>query len=394
MKEQYFADKNRYDCGMEYERCGRSGVLLPKVSLGFWHNFGSVDPYERSREITHYAFDHGITHFDLANNYGPVYGSAEETMGRLMDEDFRPYRDELFISTKAGYDMWPGPYGNWGSRKYLMASLDQSLRRMKIDYVDLFYSHRYDPDTPLEETLQALVDIVRQGKALYVGISNWPLEALKYGHKYLKDHDVPLLIYQGRLNMLSRTPQETGITDFCAEKGIGFIAFSPLAQGLLTDRYLQGIPADSRMAKEKFLKSSMLTPELLEKLRHYNDVAQSRGETLAEMALAWILHQRAVTSVLVGASSTPPPSTKCFNPPVESAVLGSGAKVQSPATLLWGLTPVGATLLQGLTPEFKKKRPGAIMPSASFLSLQKRNAPSIILRAHREVQPDGGTMLL
>ena len=286
MKEQYFADKNRYDCGMEYERCGRSGVLLPKVSLGFWHNFGSVDPYERSREITHYAFDHGITHFDLANNYGPVYGSAEETMGR------------------AGYDMWPGPYGNWGSRKYLMASLDQSLRRMKIDYVDLFYSHRYDPDTPLEETLQALVDIVRQGKALYVGISNWPLEALKYGHKYLKDHDVPLLIYQGRLNMLSRTPQETGITDFCAEKGIGFIAFSPLAQGLLTDRYLQGIPADSRMAKEKFLKSSMLTPELLEKLRHYNDVAQSRGETLAEMALAWILHQRAVTSVLVGASST------------------------------------------------------------------------------------------
>ena len=261
MKEQYFADKNRYDCGMEYERCGRSGVLLPKVSLGFWHNFGSVDPYERSREITHYAFDHGITHFDLANNYGPVYGSAEETMGRLMDEDFRPYRDELFISTKAGYDMWPGPYGNWGSRKYLMASLDQSLRRMKIDYVDLFYSHRYDPDTPLEETLQALVDIVRQGKALYVGISNWPLEALKYGHKYLKDHDVPLLIYQGRLNMLSRTPQETGITDFCAEKGIGFIAFSPLAQGLLTDRYLQGIPADSRMAKEKFLKSSMLTPE-------------------------------------------------------------------------------------------------------------------------------------
>ena len=304
MKELYFADKNRYDCGMEYERCGRSGVLLPKVSLGFWHNFGSVDPYERSREITHYAFDHGITHFDLANNYGPVYGSAEETMGRLMDEDFRPYRDELFISTKAGYDMWPGPYGNWGSRKYLMASLDQSLRRMKIDYVDLFYSHRYDPDTPLEETLQALVDIVRQGKALYVGISNWSLEALKYGHKYLKDHDVPLLIYQGRLNMLSRTPQETGITDFCAEKGIGFIAFSPLAQGLLTDRYLQGIPADSRMAKEKFLKSSMLTPELLEKLHHYNDVAQSRGETLAEMALAWILHQRAVTSVLVGASST------------------------------------------------------------------------------------------
>ena len=304
MKELYFADQNRYDNGMEYERCGRSGVLLPKVSLGFWHNFGSIDPYERSREITHFAFDHGITHFDLANNYGPVYGSAEETMGRLMDEDFRPYRDELFISSKAGYDMWPGPYGNWGSRKYLMASLDQSLKRMKIDYVDLFYSHRYDPDTPLEETLQALVDIVRQGKALYVGISNWPLEPLKFGYEYLKTRDVPLLIYQGRLNMLDREPQEKGITDFCAEKGIGFIAFSPLAQGLLTDRYLKCIPADSRMAKEKFLKSSMLTPELLEKLKYYNKVAADRGETLAEMSLAWILHQKGVTSVLVGASST------------------------------------------------------------------------------------------
>ena len=304
MKKLYFAAENRYDNGMEYERCGRSGVLLPKVSLGFWHNFGSVDPYERSREITHYAFDHGITHFDLANNYGPVYGSAEETMGRLMDEDFRPYRDELFISSKAGYDMWPGPYGNWGSRKYLMASLDQSLKRMKIDYVDLFYSHRYDPDTPLEETLQALVDIVRQGKALYVGISNWPLEPLKFGYDYLKAHDVPLLIYQGRLNMLNRQPQDTGITDFCAEKGVGFIAFSPLAQGLLTDRYLNGIPEGSRMSKGKFLNEEMLTPELLSKLRLYNEIAVRRGETLAEMALAWILHQKAVTSVLIGASST------------------------------------------------------------------------------------------
>ena len=304
MKKLYFAAENRYDNGMEYERCGRSGVLLPKVSLGFWHNFGSVDPYERSREITHYAFDHGITHFDLANNYGPVYGSAEETMGRLMDDDFRRYRDELFISSKAGYDMWPGPYGNWGSRKYLMASLDQSLKRMKIDYVDLFYSHRYDPDTPLEETLQALVDIVRQGKALYVGISNWPLEPLKFGYDYLKAHDVPLLIYQGRLNMLDRQPQDTGITDFCAEKGVGFIAFSPLAQGLLTDRYLNGIPEGSRMSKGKFLKEEMLTPELLSKLRLYNEIAVRRGETLAVMALAWILHQKAVTSVLIGASST------------------------------------------------------------------------------------------
>ena len=303
MRESYFANKNRYDNGMKYERCGRSGVLLPKVSLGFWHNFGSVDPYERSREITHYAFDHGITHFDLANNYGPVYGSAEETMGRLMDEDFRPYRDELFISTKAGYDMWPGPYGNWGSRKYLMASLDQSLKRMKLDYVDLFYSHRYDPNTPLEETLQALVDIVRAGKALYVGISNWPLEALRFGAQYLKERDVPLLIYQGRLNMLNREPIEQGILDFCANEGVGFIAFSPLAQGLLTDRYLNGIPEDSRMSKGKFLKESMLTPELLAQLREYDEKAKSEGKTLAETALGWILDQKGVTSVLVGASS-------------------------------------------------------------------------------------------
>ena len=294
----------RYDGVMSYERCGRSGVMLPKVSLGFWHNFGGVDPYERSREITRYAFDHGVVHFDLANNYGPPYGSAEETMGRLMDDDFRPYRDELFISTKAGYDMWPGPYGNWGSRKYLMASLDQSLRRMHLDYVDLFYSHRYDPDTPLEETLQALVDTVRSGKALYVGISRWPLEATKVAERYLREHDVPLLIYQGRLNMLDREPQEEGILDFCDDKGIGFISFSPLAQGLLTDRYLNGIPDDSRMKKGKFLKESMLTDDLLARIRAYNEQAQGQGKTLAEMALSWILEQRGVTSVLVGASST------------------------------------------------------------------------------------------
>ena len=304
MREMYTANENRYDNGMKYERCGRSGVLLPKVSLGFWHNFGSVDPYERSREITHYAFDHGITHFDLANNYGPVYGSAEETMGRLMDDDFRPYRDELFISTKAGYDMWPGPYGEWGSRKYLMASLDQSLKRMHLDYVDLFYSHRFDPETPMEETLQALVDIVRAGKALYIGISNWPLEPLRFATKYLKERDVPLLIYQGKLNMLNREPIEQGILDFCAQEGVGFIAFSPLAQGLLTDRYLNGVPADSRMSKGKFLKESVLTPELLAQLREYNAQAQSQGKTLAESALAWILSQKGVTSVLVGASST------------------------------------------------------------------------------------------
>ena len=311
----YQANESRYDNGMQYERCGRSGVLLPKVSLGFWHNFGSVDSYERSREITRFAFDHGITHFDLANNYGPVYGSAEETMGRLMDDTFRPYRDELFISTKAGYDMWPGPYGDHGSRKYLMASIDQSLRRMHLDYVDLFYRHRFDPDTPLEETLQALVDIVRAGKALYIGISRWPLEALMFADEYLRQRDVPLLIFQDKLNMLNREPQQKGILDYCYEHGIGFISFSPLAQGLLTDRYLHGIPKDSRMAKEHFLKSDMLTPELLQQLREWNEQAQQRNESLAEMALAWILAQRGVTSVLVGASSTQQlaKNIKCVN---------------------------------------------------------------------------------
>lgn len=300
----YTASAARYDDAEAlYSRCGKSGVLLPKVSLGFWHNFGAVDAYERSRAITHYAFDHGIIHFDLANNYGPPYGSAEETMGQLMKDDFAPYRDELFIATKAGYDMWEGPYGNWGSRKYLMASLNQSLKRMNLDYVDLFYSHRYDPNTPLEETLQAMVDIVKQGKALYLGISRWPLEALKFADQYLKERDVPLLIYQDRLNLLDREPQENGVTQYCADHGIGFISFSPLAQGLLTDRYLNGIPADSRMAKEQYLKHSALTPKLLERLKTWNAEAAERGETLAEMALAWILQQKGVTSVLVGASS-------------------------------------------------------------------------------------------
>ncbi len=302
--EIYQAQQDRYDNGMQYERCGRSGVLLPKVSLGMWHNFGSVDPYERSREIVRFAFDHGVTHFDLANNYGPVYGSAEETFGRLMDDDFHVYRDEMFISSKAGYDMWPGPYGNWGSRKYLMASLDQSLRRMHLEYVDLFYSHRYDPDTPLEETLQALVDIVRSGKALYVGISRWPLEATRFAIDYLRRHDAPLLIYQGRLNMLDREPIDEGILQLCHDEGVGFIAFSPLAQGLLTGRYLDGIPEDSRMSKAKFLRPEMLTDELLAQLRQWNDEAQQQGQSLAERALRWILDQQGVTSVLVGASST------------------------------------------------------------------------------------------
>ena len=242
-------------------------MLLPKVSLGFWHNFGGVDSYDRARAIARCAFDNGITHFDLANNYGPPYGSAEQTLGKLMDDDFRPYRDELFIATKAGYDMWPGPYGNWGSRKYLFASLEQSLKRMRLNYVDLFYSHRYDPNTPLEETLQALVDIVRQGKALYIGISRWPLEALRVAHDYLKAHDVPMLIYQGRINLLDREPINEGILDYCQRQGIGFISFSPLAQGLLTDRYLHGVPDDSRMARNHFLKkepsSQLIMPNTL-----------------------------------------------------------------------------------------------------------------------------------
>ena len=312
----YQANPQRYENGMKYARCGRSGVLLPQVSLGFWHNFGGNDSYERSKRIVRYAFDHGVTHMDLANNYGPPYGSAETTFGLLMDEDMKPYRDELFIATKAGYDMWPGPYGNWGSRKYLMASLEQSLKRMHLDYVDLLYSLRYDPETPLEETLQALVDTVRQGKALYIGISRWPLEATKTAIAYLRDHDTPLLIYQGRLNMLDHEPIDEGILDLCHKEGVGFISFSPLAQGLLTDRYLNGIPDDSRMAQGKFLRKDMLSEELLQQLRQWNQEAQAKGHTLAESALRWILDQQGVTSVLVGASSTEQldKNLKCINP--------------------------------------------------------------------------------
>ena len=295
----YQANPQRYENGMKYARCGRSGVLLPQVSLGFWHNFGGNDSYERSKSIVRYAFDHGVTHMDLANNYGPPYGSAETTFGHLMDEDMKPYRDELFIATKAGYDMWPGPYGNWGSRKYLMASLEQSLKRMHLDYVDLFYSHRYE-----------------QGKALYIGISRWPLEATKTAITYLRDHDTPLLIYQGRLNMLDHEPIDEGILDLCHKEGVGFISFSPLAQGLLTDRYLNGIPDDSRMAQGKFLRKDMLSEELLQQLRQWNQEAQAKGHTLAESALRWILDQQGVTSVLVGASSTEQldKNLKCINP--------------------------------------------------------------------------------
>lgn len=294
----------RYDGSMKYRRCGRSGILLPEISLGLWHNFGDVNPLANSMAIAHYAFDHGITHFDLANNYGPSYGSAEETFGAIMRKSFAPYRDELFIATKAGYDMWPGPYGNWGSRKYLMASLDQSLRRMNLDYVDLFYSHRYDPATPLEETLQALVDIVRRGKALYVGISRWPAEAAATAYSYLAARDVPCLIYQGRYNIFDRAPETDGTLAQAAAEGAGYICFSPLAQGLLTDRYLGGIPADSRIAHGGHLKKEALTPATLSRIAALNDLAGRRGQSLAQMALSWVLRDNAVTSVLVGASST------------------------------------------------------------------------------------------
>lgn len=299
----YSAAENRYECGMRYRRAGRSGVMLPAISLGLWHNFGDVDTLSLSRKKLHYAFDHGITHFDLANNYGPSYGSAEETFGQIMKSSLAPYRDELFISTKAGHDMWPGPYGNWGSRKHLMASLDQSLKRMNLDYVDVFYSHRYDPETPLEETLQALVDMVRQGKALYVGLSKYPLDAYLFACRYLKERDVSCLLYQGRYNMLVREPESQGILNAVKENGSGFVAFSPLAQGLLTNRYLNGIPDDSRIARGGFLKKEALAPEVLSKIQALNERAAMRGQSLAEMALAWLLKNETVTSVIVGASS-------------------------------------------------------------------------------------------
>lgn len=300
----YNPNPDRYEAGMKYTRAGKSGILLPQISLGFWHNFGEVNQLSNCKEIMHFAFDNGIVSFDLANNYGPSYGTAEETFGYIFAKSFRPYRDEMFIASKAGYDMWRGPYGNWGSRKYLIASLDQSLKRMGLDYVDIFYSHRYDPETPLEETLQALVDIVRQGKALYVGISRWPKEALEFGAKYLREHDVPCLLFQDRLNIFDRSVFHNGVLEETQRQGIGFIAFSPLAQGLLTNRYLNGIPKDSRAAVGKFLKPEQITPELIEKIRSLDEIASRRGQTLAEMSVAWVLNQKNVCSVIVGASST------------------------------------------------------------------------------------------
>lgn len=300
--ESYKANENRY-AGMAYRRCGRSGLLLPPVSLGLWHNFGSVDIFEHFIQIAYTAFDRGITHFDLANNYGPAYGSAEENFGRILKKGLGAYRDELVISSKAGYDMWPGPYGNWGSRKYLMASLDQSLKRMGLDYVDIFYSHRPDPETPIEETMGALADIVRQGKALYVGISNYNAEQTREAVAVLKEQRVPCLIHQARYSLLDRWT-EPQLLPLLQEEGIGMIAFSPLAQGLLTDKYLQGIPADSRAARPTgHLQRSQVTPEVIGKVRRLNEVAARRGQTLAEMALAWLLKDARVTSVIIGASS-------------------------------------------------------------------------------------------
>lgn len=301
-QEIYQAALERYNGQMHYRRCGRSGVLLPAISLGLWHNFGSVDNFENARKMALFAFDNGITHFDLANNYGPASGSAEETFGIILRQALHPYRDELFISTKAGHDMWPGPYGTWGGRKHLTASLDQSLRRMGLEYVDVFYSHRYDPQTPLEETLQTLVDLVKSGKALYAGISKYPSQEAAFAYDYLKERDVPCLVHQGRYHLFNREP-ELEIIPQAKVNGAGFIAFSPLAQGLLSGRYLNGIPADSRMARGTFLKQEQLTPQVLQRIRALNEIALRRGQTLAQMALAWLLKDESVTSVIAGASS-------------------------------------------------------------------------------------------
>ena len=299
---EYTASEQRYET-MKYRRVGKSGLLFPILSLGFWHNFGTNDNYENMKAMCFTAFDHGITQFDLANNYGPEPGSAEKNFGRILKEDLGVYRDELIITTKAGYEMWDGPYGNWGSRKSLMASLDQSLVRMGLDYVDVFYSHRYAPETPLEETMQALVDIVRQGKALYVGLSKYPAGKAEEAYRYLEARDVHCLLYQGRYNLFDRAPEEEGILGQARAYGVGFIAFSPLAQGLLTSRYLQGVPEDSRMAQGRFLKREVLTEAVLGKIKALDRVAADRGQTLAEMSLAWVLKDELVTSVIIGASS-------------------------------------------------------------------------------------------
>jgi L-glyceraldehyde 3-phosphate reductase len=297
----YVAAEDRYD-RMPYRRCGRSGLELPAVSLGLWQNFGHDRPLDTSRAIVRRAFDLGITHFDLANNYGPPYGSAEENFGRLLARDLRPYRDELVLSTKAGYDMWPGPYGDRGSRKYLLSSLDQSLRRLGVDYVDVFYSHRADPDTPLEETMGALDAAVRQGKALYAGVSSYSPERTRDAAAILRDLGTPLLIHQPSYSMLNRWIEQ-GLLDALGELGVGCIVFSPLAQGMLTDKYLAGVPKESRAARDGSLSPDLLTDEALERVRALNEIAAGRGQSLAQLALAWTLRDARVTSTLVGASS-------------------------------------------------------------------------------------------
>jgi len=297
----YVPAPDRYEA-MRYRRSGRSGLDLPLVSLGLWQNFGGVDPLERSRAIVRRAFDLGITHFDLANNYGPPYGSAEETFGKLLRDDLRPYRDELVISTKAGYDMWPGPYGEWGSRKYLLASLDQSLRRMGLDYVDIFYSHRFDPETPLEETVGALDAAVRQGKALYVGISSYSGERSREAARLLRELGTPLLIHQPSYSLLNRWI-EPDLLEVLDEEGVGCIVFSPIAQGMLTDKYLDGVPESSRAAEGKSLSTDLLNEDNLAHVRALNEIAQRRGQALAQMAIAWVLRDPRVTSALIGASS-------------------------------------------------------------------------------------------
>mgnify|MGYP000608073136 CR=1 FL=1 len=302
MGDLYLASENRYE-KMTYNRVGKSGLKFPAVSLGFWHNFGSKDNYDNMKAMCRKAFDLGITQFDLANNYGPEPGSAEENLGRIVKENFMPYRDELIISTKAGYEMWNGPYGNWGSRKYLLASLDQSLKRMGLEYVDIFYHHRMDPETPLEETMGALATAVQQGKALYVGLSNYDGKTLSQAAAILKDLKCPFVINQNRYSIFDRTVEENGLKRTTGILKKGLITFSPLAQGQLTDRYLNGIPEDSRIRKDgRFLKESALTPERLDQVRRLNDLAAQRGEKLADMALGWLLQHKEVTSVLIGAS--------------------------------------------------------------------------------------------
>lgn len=298
----YIADEKRYE-RMNYVRCGKSGLKLPMISLGLWHNFGSKDNFDNMKTLCFTAFDNGITHFDLANNYGPVYGSAEENFGRIMKSDLRPYRNEMVISTKAGYDMWPGPYGDGGSRKYLISSLDDSLKRMNLEYVDIFYHHRMDPQTPLEETMMALDQIVKSGKALYAGISNYDREHTERAMKILADLRCPFIINQSRYNMFDRHIEKDGLKSFAAANGCGIIAFSPLSQGMLTDKYLHGIPEDSRIRRDgRFLKESALTEKRLQQISALNEMAKKRGQTLAQMALSWILRDGEVTSVLIGAS--------------------------------------------------------------------------------------------